>query len=288
MRHELYRMVDAFPGWAWTARVDGIVAADEIGASLPDDALAKVRTELAHRARIACLRTLTESIAHEVNQPLTGVVTNASTCLRMLAADPANIEGARETARRIIRDGHRASDVIVRLLSLFATIEPTAEQVDLNEATREVIALSLNEFHRSRVIPRPDLADDLPRVTGDRVELQQVILNLLLNASDAMSGVHDRPRKLVIRTARDDGDRVRLTVQDAGVGLDPQDVDRLFDAFYTTKVDAMGIGLSVSRAIIERHQGRLWASANDGPGATFSFSIPLAPDDAARAEAAPA
>jgi signal transduction histidine kinase len=255
---------------------------------MPDDALARVRVELAQSARMACLRTLTESIAHQVNQPLTGVITNAGTCLRMLAADPANIEGARETARRIIRDGRRASDVIARLLSLFGSVEPTAEPVDLNEAAREVIALSLNDLLCRRVIPRSELADGLPCVTGDRVQLQQVILNLLLNASDAMSEVHDRPRKLVIQTARDEGDRVRLTVRDTGVGLDPQDVDRLFDAFYTTKSDAMGIGLCVCRSIIERHQGRLWASANDGPGATFSFSIPLRPDDAARAEAAPA
>ena len=128
------------------------------------------------------------------------------------------------------------------------------------------------------MILRTELADDLPPVTGDRVQLQQVILNLLRNASDAMSGVDDRPRQLVIRTERDEGDRVRLTVQDAGVGFDPQAVDRLFEAFYTTKTDGMGIGLSVSRSIIESHHGRLWAAPNDGPGATFSFSIPRAPE----------
>jgi signal transduction histidine kinase len=149
--------------------------------------------------------------------------------------------------------------------------------VDLNEATREVIALSLSELQRSRVILRAELADDLPPVTGDRVQLQQVILNLLLNASDAMSGVDDRPRQLVIRTERDEGDRVRLTVQDTGVGFEPQAVGRLFEAFYTTKSGGMGIGLSVSRSIIESHHGRLWAAPNDGPGATFSFSIPRAP-----------
>jgi len=139
-----------------------------------------------------------------------------------------------------------------------------------------VIALSLNELQRSRVILRADLADKLPAVTGDRVQLQQVILNLLLNASDAMCSVNDRPRQLVIRTERDEGDRVRLSVQDVGVGFDPQAVDRLFEAFYTTKSDGMGIGLSVSRSIIESHGGRLWAAPNNGPGATFSFSIPRA------------
>jgi signal transduction histidine kinase len=173
--------------------------------------------------------------------------------------------------------------VITRLRALFAKKDATIESVDLNEVTREVIALSWSELQRSRVILRTELADDLPPVTGDRVQLQQVILNLLLNASDAMSGVDDRPRRLVIRTGRDERDRVRLTVQDAGVGLEPQSVERLFEAFYTTKSGGMGIGLSVSRSIIERHQGRLWAAPNDGPGATFSFSIPRRPEDVADA-----
>jgi signal transduction histidine kinase len=229
-------------------------------------------------ARVTALGALTASIAHEVNQPLSGIITNASTCLRMLAADPPNVDGARETARRTIRDGNRASDVITRLRALFTRKSAATESVDLNEATREVIALSLRELQRSRVILQPELADDLPPVTGDRVQLQQVILNLLLNASDAMSGIDDRPRKLVIRTKRDEGDRVRLSVQDAGVGVDPQGADRIFEAFYTTKSGGMGVGLSVSRSIIESHQGRLWAAPNDGPGATFSFSIPRRPE----------
>src|SRR6267142_931132 len=241
---------------------------------LSDFALNKVRSELAHIARVTTLSALTASIAHEVNQPLSGVVTNASTCLRMLGADPPNIEGARETARRTIRDGHRASEVITRLRALFGKKNATAEVVDLNDATREVIALLLSGLQKDRVILRPELADDLPPVTGDRVQLQQVVLNLILNASDSMSGVDDRPRQLVIRTERDEDDHVRLTVQDAGVGFDPQGVERLFEAFYTTKSDGMGIGLSVSRSIIESHHGRLWAASNDGPGATFSFSLP--------------
>jgi signal transduction histidine kinase len=217
---------------------------------------------------------LTASIAHEVSQPLSGIITNASTCLRMLAADPPNVDGARETARRTIRDGNRASEVVTRLRALFSKKETTIESVDLNEATREVVALSLCELQRNRVILRTELASDLPVVTGDRVQLQQVVLNLLRNASDAMSAVEDRPRQLLIRTERDEGGRVRLTVQDAGVGLDPQAMDRLFEAFYTTKNEGMGMGLSISRSIIERHHGRLWAAPNDGPGATFSFSIP--------------
>ena len=241
---------------------------------LAEDALGKLRSELAHVARVTSLGALTASIAHELNQPLSGVVTNASTCLRMLAGDPPNIDGARETARRTIRDGNRASAVITRLRALFSKKDASIEPIDLNEAIREVIALSLGELQRNRVVLRTELADDLPVVMGDRVQLQQVILNLCLNASEAMRNVHDRPRDLAIRTAREDGNHVRLTVQDAGVGFEAESLDRLFDAFYTTKNDGMGIGLSVSRSIIESHQGRLWAAQNDGPGATFSFSIP--------------
>ena len=166
------------------------------------------------------------------------------------------------------------SAVITRVRALFRKQGATTASVDLNEATREVIALSRSELQRSRVLVRADLADDLPPVTGDRVQLQQVILNLLLNAADAMREVDDRPRQVVLRTARDDSDGVRLTVQDAGVGFDPHEVDRLFEAFYTTKSGGMGIGLAVSRTIIERHHGRLWAAPNEGPGATFAFALP--------------
>ena len=249
-----------------------------------EEALNKARSELAHVSRVTSLGALTASIAHEINQPLSGIITNASTCLRMLATDPPQVEGARETARRTIRDGNRMSEVITRLRALFSKKEPTTESVNLNDAVLDVIALSLVELQKNRVMLRPELADDLPLVTGDRVQLQQVILNLLRNGSDAMSTVEDRPRQLVIRTERDDGDQLRLTVQDAGVGFDPQAADRLFDAFYTTKGNGMGIGLSVSRSIIERHHGRLWAALNDGPGATFSFSIPRAYEGLARAD----
>ncbi|MCW3098713.1 MAG: multi-sensor signal transduction histidine kinase [Chthonomonadaceae bacterium] len=241
---------------------------------LSEEALGKVRSELAHVARVTSLGALAASIAHEVNQPLSGIITNASTCQRMLAADPPNVDGALETARRTIRDGHRASDVITRLRALFSKKDATTESVDLNEAAREVLALSLSELRRNRVVLRTELADDLPPVTGDRVQLQQVILNLLLNASDAMSDVDDRPRQLVVQSERDEGDCVRLTVQDAGVGFDPQSADQIFEPFYTTKSGGMGIGLSVSRSIIESHSGRLWAAPNDGLGATFAFSIP--------------
>ncbi|MGD0269427.1 MAG: PAS domain S-box protein, partial [Candidatus Sulfotelmatobacter sp.] len=243
-----------------------------------EEALSKARSELAHVARVTSLGVLTASVAHEVNQPLSGIVTNASTCLRMLAADPPNVDGARETARRTIRDGNRASEVVTRLRALYAKKHPTIESMDLNEATREVIALSLSDLQRNRVTLRQELADDLPVVTADRVQLQQVILNLLRNASEAMSVVDDRPRDLLIRTEPDENDRVRLSVRDAGIGFEPQTAGKLFEAFYTTKNEGMGIGLSVSRSIIERHHGRLWASPNDGPGVTFTFSIPCKPE----------
>jgi PAS domain S-box-containing protein len=244
-----------------------------------EEALDKARSELAHVARVMSLGALTASIAHEVNQPLSGIITNASTCLKMLDADFPNVEGARETAKRTIRDGRRAADVIARLRALFSKQDAATELVDLNEATREVIALSRSELERNRVVTRTELADKLPLVTGDRVQLQQVIINLLRNGSDAMSDVHDRPRELLFRTEVDEDDCVRLSVRDAGTGFESQTVEQLFRSFYTTKADGMGIGLSVSRSIIENHGGRLWAAPNDGPGVTFSFSIPCAAED---------
>jgi len=241
---------------------------------LSEDALDKARAQLTYVARVTTLGVLTASIAHELNQPLSGIITNANTCLRMLATDPPDVGGARETALRTIRDGDRASEVIARLRALFTKKESTTEPLDLNEATREVIALSSADLQRQRVILRQELTDNLPPVNGDRVQLQQVVLNLLLNAADAMSDI-DRPRELVVSTTRDEGDRVRVTVRDVGVGLDRDNTDKVFDPFYTTKSGGMGIGLSVSRSIVERHRGRLWVERNDGPGATFAFSIPF-------------
>jgi signal transduction histidine kinase len=244
-----------------------------------EQVLDKLRTELAHVARVTSLGALTASIAHEVNQPLLGVITNASSCLRILAADPPDLELARETARLAIRDGQRASDVITRLRSLFSKRGATSELVDLNEAIREVLALLFGELQRSSAVVRVELCEGLPPVIGDRVQLQQVILNLVMNAAEAMSGVNDRARRLTIRSRLHKGHCVRLSVQDAGVGITHQDAPRLFDAFYTTKSGGMGIGLSVSRSIVENHRGRLWAEANAGHGATFSFAIPRADED---------
>jgi PAS domain S-box-containing protein len=235
--------------------------------------LRRAQSELEQASRAMSLGVLAASIAHEINQPLSGIVTNASTCVKLLAAKPPNVEAALETAQRSIRDGHRASEIVTRLRTLFAKKEFAAAPVDLNEAARAVVALTLNELRRHRVALRLELDQRLPVVTGDHVQLQQVILNLLLNASDAMRSVEDRPRQIVVETAHDT-DVVRLAVRDTGVGIAPESLGKLFDPFFTTKADGMGIGLSVSRAIVDRHAGRLWATPNDGPGVTFAFSVP--------------
>ena len=276
--------VSVVPGTDWMPGFLMALSEDITQRKSSEEALARARSDLAKVARITSLGVVTASIAHEVNQPLSGIITNAGTGLRMLSADPPNIDGARETIRRTLRDGNRAADVITRLRTLYSKKEPSRESMDLNEATQEVAALSLSELQAGRVVLRYELADDLPPVVGDRVQLQQVILNLLRNAADAMSTIEDRPRELLIRTERDEGNQVRLSVKDSGIGFAPQAADKIFDSFYTTKTDGMGMGLSISRSIIEAHEGRLWAAPNDGHGATFSIAIPGAPEGLAEAE----
>jgi C4-dicarboxylate-specific signal transduction histidine kinase len=227
-------------------------------------------------ARVATLNVMTASIAHEVSQPLSGILTNAGTCVRMLAADSPNLAGAAETARRTVRDANRATAVIERLRAMFSTKASTMELADLNDVAREVIALSMGELRRAGALMQTDFADDLPHISVDRVQLQQVILNLLLNAADAMAGVQDRPKTLLVGTRLNDDGNVMLIVRDSGTGIATDKIEQLFDAFYTTKPKGMGVGLSISRSIIARHEGRLWAEANKGPGATFTFCIPSA------------
>ena len=235
--------------------------------------LREAQTELAHVSRVTTLGELAASIAHEVNQPLAGIATNASACLRWLAGELPNLDEAREAIRRIIRDGNRAGDVVSRMRALFKKARTAMEWLDINEAIKEVVILTQSEVRRNKVALRMELAADLPSVMGDRVQLQQVVVNLILNAIEAMSTVEDRERNLVIRTQRGVGDEVRVEVQDSGIGLDPKNVERIFDAFHTTKPDGLGMGLSISRSIVERHSGRLWAASNDGPGATFRFTL---------------
>lgn len=234
----------------------------------------KLRSELAQLARAMSLSTMAASIAHEVNQPLAGIIMNASASLRMLSLSPPNVEGAIETARRTIRDGNRASDVITRLRNLFKRGAATVEQLDLDDAIREVLGLLANDLQRARIALTVELSGAPPLIVGDRVQLQQVIMNILRNSIDAFGDAPLLNRRILVRSAY--GDReVRVVVEDSGVGLETTDVERLFDAFHTTKLNGMGIGLSVSRSIIEAHSGRIWAEPNPSGGAIFGISLPL-------------
>jgi C4-dicarboxylate-specific signal transduction histidine kinase len=239
-----------------------------------EEALRQTQADLAHVTRVMTMGALTASIAHEVNQPLAAVVTNGQACLRWLAREVPDLEEARTAVARIIRDGQRASAVIRRMRALAQKTDPQAAWLDLNDVIHEVIALVHSEAHQQRVVLWTDLAAALPPVLGDRVQLQQVILNLLINGIEAMAAVTERPRELLIRSHQHEGDQVLVAVRDAGIGLDPQQMGRLFDAFFTTKPGGMGMGLAISRTIIEAHGGRLWATPNDGPGATFQFTLP--------------
>jgi signal transduction histidine kinase len=240
-----------------------------------EEALRHTQTALARVTRVTTLGEMTASIAHEVNQPLAAVVTNGNACLRWLARAEPDLEEARAAVERIIRDGHRASEVIQRIRALAQKTEPQTAWLDLNEVIREVITLVHSEVLMERVSLRAELSAALPPVRGDRIQLQQVIMNPVINGIEAMHAVTDRPRELQIRSQRHDADNVLVAVQDSGIGLDPQNMARLFDAFFTTKAGGMGMGLAISRSIIEAHGGRLWASANAGPGATFQCTLPL-------------
>jgi PAS domain S-box-containing protein len=236
--------------------------------------LHEAQANLAHVTRVTALGELAASIAHEVNQPLAAVVTNAAACLRWLDRDPANLNEARATLRSIINDGNRAGEVIQRVRAL---VNKTTDRkaLHINEVVNEVMSLVQHELFSHRVALRLELAPALPPVLADRIQLQQVILNLVVNGIEAMQPVTDRPRELVIRTRQDETDQVLVTVSDCGVGVAAEDVDRLFDAFFTTKSDGMGMGLSICRSIVDAHGGRLSASGNTGPGATFQFTLPL-------------
>ncbi|MFP3547111.1 sensor histidine kinase [Rhizobium sp. SIMBA_035] len=239
--------------------------------------LNKARSELSYVTRVTSLGVLTASIAHEVNQPLAGMITNAETCLRVLASNPPDLDIAKDTARRMIRDANRAAGVITRLWEMFSRKPPYLEDVNINEIAWEVIALISSDLQHAKTSLTTDFAEDLPSVTGARVQLQQVIMNLLRNSIEAMSTGGDRPRRIRLRTEWGPGE-VRLYIDDTGIRFAPQEADRIYDAFYTTKPDGMGIGLSVSRSIIENHHGRLWAATNADHGATVGFSVPTPPN----------
>jgi PAS domain S-box-containing protein len=246
-----------------------------------EDALDNMRLDLAHVSRISTLGQMAASIAHEINQPLAGIVLNGNASLRWLAGDPPHLEEAREATRRIVRDGQRAGDVITRLRSLFRRESTPSERLAMNDVIQEVIAITRGEVQKGGANLQIRLSPDLPFVTGDRVQLQQLMLNLIMNAVEAMGEVEDRPREILISTQRGEENAVQVAVQDSGVGLDPQRKEKLFDAFYTSKSVGMGMGLAISRSIVEHHGGRLWAVSNDGPGATFLFTIPSNANNAA-------
>jgi two-component system, LuxR family, sensor kinase FixL len=241
---------------------------------LAEEALHKAQSEVAHVTRVATLGEMTASIAHEVNQPLAAVVTNANACLRWLARETPNLAEARDAVSRIIKEGNRASDVIGRIRALVKKAPPLKHSVDINEIILEVITLSRGEVHRNLVKFGHQLSDDLPLVFADRIQLQQVILNLIMNGIEAMSGVVDRSRELHISSGRHDSNGVLVAVRDSGKGIAPESLDHLFETFFTTKPDGMGMGLAICRSIIEAHGGRLWASPNSPQGAVFQFTLP--------------
>jgi C4-dicarboxylate-specific signal transduction histidine kinase len=240
---------------------------------LAEEALHKTQAALAHVTRVTTLGEMTASIAHEINQPLAAVVNNASACLRWLAGAAPNLEEARQSAALIIADGHRAGEIISRIRALANKAPPRKDWLNINETILEVIALARSEVQGNRVALQTQLSDELPLVLGDRIQLQQVILNLVMNGIEAMSAVTDRSRDLLIRSRRHEPDKVLVAVQDSGIGLKAESLDHLFEAFFTTKPKGMGMGLAISRSIIEAHGGLLWAVPNEGPGATFQFTL---------------
>jgi PAS domain S-box-containing protein len=247
--------------------------------------LREFEAEIAHFNRVSMMGELAVSVAHEVNQPLTGIVSNGSACIRLLAGQSPNVEEALEGLRDIVRDGKRAGEVIARIRAMTKRAAMPRERLDPNEVIREVLVLVGDEAKKMSVVIRTQFADGISLVSADRVQLQQVVLNLVMNAMEAMSSVIDRQRELVIDTRNMDDGQVRVTVEDSGVGLDPNAASRIFEPFYTTKSSGMGMGLSICRSIVQSHGGRLWATANDGPGTSFHFTLPRYDFNAQTAEA---
>jgi PAS domain S-box-containing protein len=236
--------------------------------------LRDTQMELAHANRVTAIGQLAASIAHEVSQPISAALTNANAAWRWLGAEPPDLEEVGHALGRIIKDGKRASDIIGRIRALVRKAPPLNDQLDINEVMLEVIELTRSELRRNGTSLQTQLADGLPLVVGDRIQLQQVMLNLILNAVEAMSGSSETARELLIRTEQVGPGGVLVAVQDSGPGLKPDSLDRLFDAFYTTKPDGLGMGLSICRSIIEAHGGRVWATPNLTRGAVFQFTLP--------------
>jgi PAS domain S-box-containing protein len=247
-----------------------------------EESLRQAQAELSHMARLTTLGELTASIAHEVNQPLGAIVTNGQACLRLLARESPDLHKSREVIERMISNGMRASAVITRIRALAQKAPPHKDWLDLNATIRDVLALARSAAHRHGVAVETHLAEQVPLVRADRIQLQQVLLNLIINAIEAMSGVGDGPRELAVQSDPDTTTPgVRVTVRDSGPGLDPQHLAHLFDAFYTTKTNGLGLGLAISRRIVEAHGGGLWASANVPHGAVFQFTVPIGSEEGA-------
>jgi PAS domain S-box-containing protein len=240
-----------------------------------EDALRKSQGDLADVTRVMTMGELAASIAHEVNQPLAAIVADADACLHWLDGPTPHLDKARESINGIIRDGSRAADIIKRIRALVQKADTEKVRLDINDAIRAVMALAEREVRRSGITLQTDLAEHVPPVVADRVQLQQVILNLVMNGIDAMSPVADRPRQLLLRSRRHDSDHILVAVQDSGIGIERRNLDKIFDTFYTTKPQGMGMGLAISRSIVENHGGKLWARPNDGPGMTFEFALPV-------------
>jgi signal transduction histidine kinase len=238
-----------------------------------EEARREAQAELARVSRVTTMGELTASLAHEVNQPIAAAVTNANTCLRWLTRDHPDLEEAREAASRIVKDGTRAAEIVKRIRLLFKKSTPQHELVDVNEAIREMMTLLRSEATRYNITARMELAADLPRIMGDRVQLQQVLMNLIVNSIDAMKEM-DGARELAVKSQRTDKEEVLVSVTDTGVGLPPQQADQVFNAFFTTKPHGTGMGLRISRSIVESHGGRLWAADNSQRGASFYFALP--------------
>jgi signal transduction histidine kinase len=237
--------------------------------------LREAQAELAHVNRVTTAGQLAASIAHEVAQPVAASVTNANAALRWLSAEPPQLDEVSQAVGRIVRDGRRASEILGRIRALVRKAPQRKDELDINETIGEVLALTRAELRRNRITARTQLAADLPPVLGDRVQLQQVLLNLILNAVEAMSTTDDDLRELLIATAADGTDALTIAVGDSGPGLPPETLARLFDAFFTTKTDGMGMGLSICRSIVDAHGGKVWATANEPRGAIFHFTLPV-------------
>ena len=288
--------VEAFLRFSrWSLSTSPSASGQRKSCSQKEISLREAQNELAHVSRVTTMGELAASIAHEVNQPLAGIVTNANASLRWLAGDSPNLTEARDAIRRIIRDGNRAGDVISRMRALFKKASAAKEPVDINEVIQEVLILTQTELQKNRVSLRTQFANDLPIVIGDKIQLQQVILNLVLNGIEAMSGVAEGPRELCVSSQKvtkvpseagketiegntlsdPESGSVLIAVRDSGPGLDATELQRVFEPFYTTKSQGMGMGLAISRSIVEAHHGRLWATANAPRGAVFQFTLPI-------------